>query len=53
MTRTLFIGDSHAHGYYEIDNKISAWQDNNYAEIYADENNKQEWEYYRYNLSKM
>ena len=41
MSRTLFIGDSHAHGYYEVGNTISAWQDNNYAEIYADENNKQ------------
>jgi len=28
MSRTLFIGDSHAHGYYEVGNTISAWQDN-------------------------
>jgi hypothetical protein len=41
MSKTLFIGDSHAHGYYEIDNTISAWQDNNYAEIYAKHHNKQ------------
>lgn len=41
MSRTLFIGDSHAHGYYEIDKTISAWQDNNYAEIYAKAHNKQ------------
>ena len=41
MTRTLFIGDSHAHGYSEIGDTISAWQDNNYAEIYAEENNKE------------
>jgi len=41
MAKTLFIGDSHAHGYYDVGGKISAWQDNNYAEIYAKQNNKQ------------
>ncbi len=40
MGRTLFIGDSHAHGYYEVNGNISAWQDNNYAEIYAKHHNK-------------
>ncbi len=41
MTRSLFLGDSHSHGYFEMGGKISSWQSNNYAEIYAHENNKQ------------
>jgi len=40
MARTLFIGDSHSHGYFEMGGKISAWQSNNYAEIYANHFNK-------------
>lgn len=39
--KTLFVGDSHLHGYYESDGKINAWQNNNYAEIYSDINNKE------------
>lgn len=42
MSRTLFIGDSHTMGYVEtLDNSFKIWQSNNYAEIYARENNKQ------------
>tara|TARA_B100000212_G_scaffold118508_1_gene88529 strand:- start:897 stop:1724 length:828 start_codon:yes stop_codon:yes gene_type:complete len=41
MTKTLFLGDSHSHGYYEMGGQINAWHSNNYAEIYARENNKQ------------
>ena len=33
MSKTLFLGDSHSHGYYEMGGKISSWQSNNYAEI--------------------
>jgi len=41
MSRTLFIGDSHANGYYEDPEKgLLTWQDNNYAEIYSKINNK-------------
>jgi len=28
MSRTLFIGDSHAHGYYHMGGKIHAWESN-------------------------
>ena len=35
MAKTLFFGDSHAHGYWDDNGTIRAWQDNNYAEIYA------------------
>ena len=41
MSKTLFLGDSHSHGYYEMGGKINAWHSNNYAEIYAHENSKQ------------
>jgi hypothetical protein len=41
LGRTLFIGDSHAHGYSEIGTTISAWQEANYAEIYSNVNNKE------------
>ena len=41
MTKTLFLGDSHSHGYFEMGGKIHAWESNNYAEIYARDNNKQ------------
>ncbi len=41
MGRTLFIGDSHAHGYSEIGTTVSAWQEANYAEIYSNVNNKE------------
>ena len=41
MTRTLFLGDSHSHGYFEMGGKVNAWESNNYAELYALENNKQ------------
>ena len=45
MSRTLFIGDSHTIGYKTIAEKIgpdswSYWNDNNYAEIYSEINNK-------------
>ena len=45
MGRTLFIGDSHSCGYYVIDyNTQNArplfWENNNYAEIYSELNNK-------------
>lgn len=36
MSRTLFIGDSHASGYYEADGKVNFWKDNNYAEVYSE-----------------
>jgi len=36
MSRTLFLGDSHASGYYRDDTgKIQIWQDNSYAEAYS------------------
>ena len=46
MSKTLFIGDSHTCGYTSVPGKIGPdsfeiWQDNNYAEIYARENDKQ------------
>ena len=41
MARTLFIGDSHSHGYFEMGGKIHSWESNNYAEIYANDNSKQ------------
>lgn len=40
MSRTLFIGDSHTTGYYEENNDLLFWQDNNYAEIYSKINDK-------------
>lgn len=45
MNKTLFLGDSHTQGYWR--EQISylsiphIWESNNYAEIYADLNNKQ------------
>lgn len=43
MSRTLFIGDSHTMGYigHEELPSFEVWQNNNYAEIYAEENDKQ------------
>ena len=41
MSRTLFIGDSHAHGYYHMGGKIHAWESNNYAELYSKLHQKQ------------
>lgn len=35
MTKTLFIGDSHAHGYYDNGEEVLYWQENNYAEHFA------------------
>lgn len=45
MGRTLFLGDSHTCGYDTLPGFIgpgsfSVWQENNYAEIYAKEHNK-------------
>ena len=45
MGRTLFIGDSHTCGYDTLPGQIGpgsfkVWQDNNYAELYAKEHNK-------------
>lgn len=45
MSRTLFIGDSHTIGYKTVEGKIgpnsfSFWNDNNYAEIYSEINDK-------------
>jgi hypothetical protein len=41
MDRSLFIGDSHAHGYVDDPEKgLLTWQDNNYAEIYSKINSK-------------
>ena len=45
MARTLFLGDSHTCGYDTLPGQIgpgsfSVWQDNNYAELYAKEHNK-------------
>jgi hypothetical protein len=45
MSRTLFIGDSHTVGYKTIVGKIGPgsftfWNDNNYAEMYSEINNK-------------
>jgi len=42
MGRTLFIGCSHSIGYHEllINKGNNVWQKNNYAEIYAQKNNK-------------
>lgn len=45
MSRTLFIGDSHSHGYYQDENESAdeiplSWRDANYAEIYSKVNNK-------------
>lgn len=40
MARTLFLGDSHSHGYAEIDGKVNFWQEYNYGEIYSKLNNK-------------
>lgn len=46
MSKTLFIGDSHTCGYSSTPGAIGQgsfeiWQDNNYAEIYASQNNKE------------
>jgi len=46
MSKTLFIGDSHTCGYSSTPGKIGqgsfeTWQENNYAEIYAKQNNKE------------
>ena len=42
MGRTLFVGCSHTMGYRDdlSDNEPNVWRDNNYAEIYANINNK-------------
>lgn len=41
MSRSLFIGDSHSHGYYEDkNNQVFGWGQANYAEIYSETNNK-------------
>jgi len=40
MSRTLFIGDSHSHGYFEMGGKTNFWQSNNYAELYAEHHDK-------------
>ena len=40
MTRSLFLGDSHSHGYAEVNGEVQFWKDNNYAELYSDHNNK-------------
>ena len=41
MSRTLFIGDSHASGYYDDPQRgVLTWQENNYAEIYSKLNDK-------------
>lgn len=43
MSRTLFIGDSHSMGYIGRNSDIGGfdiWQENNYAEIYSQQNNK-------------
>ncbi len=37
--RTLFLGDSHSHGYAEIDGEVKFWQEYNYGEIYSKLNN--------------
>jgi hypothetical protein len=43
--KTLFLGDSHTCGYQSdaisVSSNCSSWNDNNYAEFYAKENNKQ------------
>jgi len=38
MSVTIFLGDSHSHGWYDKDNRTYSWQDNNYAEIFANKN---------------
>ena len=45
MSRTLFIGDSHTCGYVTIPGKYgpgtwSVWNDNNYCDVYSEQNNK-------------
>lgn len=45
MSRTLFIGDSHTCGYVTIPGKYgpgtwSVWNDNNYCDVFSEENNK-------------
>ena len=45
MARTLFVGDSHSYGYRTSNTKYAKgealfWQDNNFAEIYAELNEK-------------
>jgi hypothetical protein len=45
MSRALFIGDSQTCGYWSHPTKVgpgsySYWNDNNYAEIYGEDNNK-------------
>lgn len=45
MSRALFIGDSHTCGYWshptnQGPGSYTYWNDNNYAEVYAEENNK-------------
>ena len=46
MSKTLFIGDSHTAGVKTVPGKygpgsFSSWQENNYADIYAEINNKE------------
>jgi hypothetical protein len=40
MTRTVFLGDSHAVGYIKEDNNVTFWNDNNYAEQFSYKYNK-------------
>jgi len=40
MSRTVFLGDSHASGYALKNNKPTYWNDNNYGELYAQAYNK-------------
>lgn len=35
MSKTLFIGDSHASGYNYINGQVCQWEDNNYADVYT------------------
>ena len=43
MSKTLFIGCSHSMGYkhYSLDTPAQVWQENNYAEIYSQINDKE------------
>lgn len=40
MSRTIFLGDSHSHGYAEIDGNLNYWKEYNYGEIYSKLHNK-------------
>ena len=41
MSKTIFIGCSHSHGYANTSRGLEGWGENNYAELYADEYNKE------------